>query len=54
MGSDPFVYGLEENRHVLETFLQYSHEQGMIDKQLTVDELFAPETHHGVELMGPP
>jgi len=54
MGSDPFIYGLEENRHVLETFLQYSHEQGMIDTQLTVDELFAPETHRGVELMGPP
>ncbi|MEE9568701.1 MAG: ABC transporter substrate-binding protein [Candidatus Binatia bacterium] len=49
MGSDPFAYGVEENRHVLETFLRYSHDQGMISNPLTVDELFAPETHHGVE-----
>jgi hypothetical protein len=28
-----------------ETFLGYSFEQGMIDRLLTVDELFAPETH---------
>ncbi len=54
MGSDPFPYGLEENRHVLETFLKYSYEQGMIGTRLTVDELFAPETHLGVELAGPP
>lgn len=53
MGADPFVYGLEENRRVLETFLRYSHRQGMISKQLTIEELFAPETHRGVELAGP-
>lgn len=53
MGSDPFVYGLEKNRLVLETFLRYSHHQGMISKRLTVDELFAPETHGGVELRSP-
>jgi 4,5-dihydroxyphthalate decarboxylase len=45
MGDDPFVYGLEANRPLLETFLSYSLEQEMIDRPLTVDELFAPETH---------
>jgi 4,5-dihydroxyphthalate decarboxylase len=53
MGSDPFVYGLEENRAVLEAFLKYSYRQGMITKPLTVNELFAPETYRGVELGGP-
>lgn len=48
MGSDPFAYGLEANRHVLETFFGYCLEQGMIDKPVTPEELFAPETHHAV------
>lgn len=48
MGSDPFAYGLEENRRVLETFLEYSYEQGLISHRFTVDELFVPETHQGV------
>jgi 4,5-dihydroxyphthalate decarboxylase len=53
MGSDPFIYGLEENRAVLELFLKYSSRQGMISKPLSVNELFAPETYRGVELGGP-
>jgi 4,5-dihydroxyphthalate decarboxylase len=53
MGSDPFVYGIEENRAVLEAFLRYSYRQGMITKQLVADDLFAPETYRGVELSGP-
>ena len=53
MGSDPFAYGLEENRAVLEAFLRYSYRQGMISKALTVNELFAPETYRGIELAGP-
>jgi 4,5-dihydroxyphthalate decarboxylase len=53
MGPDPFLYGLEENRLVLETFLSYSYTQGMISKELKVQDLFAPETHLGVELAGP-
>lgn len=44
VGGDLFDYGLEPNRHVLETLLGYSLEQGMIDRPLTADELFAPET----------
>jgi 4,5-dihydroxyphthalate decarboxylase len=53
MGDDPFVYGLEENRLVLDTFLRYSERQGMIRDRVTVDDLFAPETYRGVELAGP-
>ena len=53
MGGDPFVYGIDENRKVLEAFLRYSYRQGMITKQLAVEDLFAPETYRGVELAGP-
>ena len=44
MGTDPFAYGLAANRHVLETFLQYQLEQGLIAEPIAVEELFAPET----------
>lgn len=44
MGQDFWPYGLEPNRHVLETFLRYSFEQGLAQARLTPEELFAPET----------
>jgi hypothetical protein len=49
LGRDPFPYGLEANHATLETFLGYCLEQGLIDRPLTVHELFAPETHDWVE-----
>ena len=40
-GPDPWEYGLsEKNRKVLETLVGYSHEQGLIKKRPTLDELF--------------
>ena len=44
LGEDWWPYGVEPNRHVLETFLRYHHEQGLSERRLTVDDLFAPET----------
>jgi 4,5-dihydroxyphthalate decarboxylase len=44
MGEDWWPYGLEQNRHVLETFLRYHHEQGLSAQRLAVDALFAPES----------
>lgn len=44
MGEDFWPYGLRPNRHVLETFLRYSHEQGLAARRYTPEELFAPET----------
>jgi 4,5-dihydroxyphthalate decarboxylase len=41
-GSDPWPYGLEPNRHVLETLVRYEREQGLINNDLSVDELFVP------------
>ena len=43
LGEDYWSYGLEANRHVLETFLRYHHTQGLSRRQYAPEELFAPE-----------
>jgi len=43
-GEDPFPYGLEPNRHALETLMRYSHEQGFIPEIVPLESLFAPST----------
>lgn len=41
LGPDPWVYGLgDQNRKNIETAVGYSYEQGMIDRRLTMEELF--------------
>ena len=44
MGEDWWPYGVEANRHVLETFLRYHHEQGLSKRRFAPEELFARET----------
>ncbi len=44
MGEDFWPYGFEPNVHTLETFLGYSHAQGLSKRRLDPRELFAPET----------
>ena len=44
MGEDWWSYGLEPNRTVLETFLRYHHDQGLSNRLLAPEDLFAPET----------
>lgn len=41
-GDDPWPYGLEPNRAVLDKFLQYALAQGLTRRRLTVEELFDP------------
>ncbi|AOY95399.1 4,5-dihydroxyphthalate decarboxylase [Cupriavidus sp. USMAA2-4] len=43
MGRDWWPYGFAANRHVLETFLRYHHEQGLSPAGLRPEDLFAPE-----------
>jgi 4,5-dihydroxyphthalate decarboxylase len=43
MGEDFWPYGFQANRETLATFLRYHHEQGLSPRQLTPEELFAPE-----------
>ena len=42
MGPNFYSYGIDANRKALETLCRYSYEQGLADRQLTVEELFAP------------
>jgi 4,5-dihydroxyphthalate decarboxylase len=44
LGEDWWAYGLAPNRHVLETFLRYHHEQGLSKRRFAPEELFAAET----------
>lgn len=46
MGPDYWSYGAEENRHVLDCFLDYHHRQGLSKRRVKVEELFAPPTFH--------
>ena len=41
---DPKAYGMKASRRVIETIAQYVHEQGMTDRRVAVEELFAPST----------
>lgn len=41
-GPDWWPYGIEPNRHVLESLLRYLSEQGLLKKQLKVEDIFAP------------
>ncbi len=45
MGKDFWPYGLEKNRHVIETLVRSSVEQGLAAREIPIRELFAPETH---------
>jgi len=44
MGDDFWPYGFEPNRHTLDTFLRYSHDQGLAKERLDPESLFARET----------
>ena len=44
MGKNFWPYGIEANRTALNALFQYSHEQGLASKTLTVEELFHPST----------
>jgi 4,5-dihydroxyphthalate decarboxylase len=50
MGDDWWPYGVAANRHVLDTFLRYHHEQGLSPRRLAPEELFAPETQEAYKL----
>ena len=43
-GGDPFPYGVAPNLATLEAATQYSYEQGLSARKVTVEEMFAPET----------
>jgi 4,5-dihydroxyphthalate decarboxylase len=44
MGADYWSYGLESNRHVIDTFLRHHHNQGLSQRLLKAEELFHAAT----------
>ena len=44
MGDDFQPYGLEPNRHALETLIRYSGEQGLAERSVPVEALFVHST----------
>jgi 4,5-dihydroxyphthalate decarboxylase len=44
MGDNFWPYGIKPNRKALEALFQYSYEQGLASKKLTIEELFYPST----------
>jgi 4,5-dihydroxyphthalate decarboxylase len=44
MGEDYWPYGVEANRATLETLMRYSREQGLAQRSLPIEELFASST----------
>ena len=42
-GQDPWVYGIEPNRKILEALIEYSFEQGLATRRVEIEELFAKE-----------
>jgi len=50
MGADYWSYGVDANAHALDTFLRYSHEQGLAKRRLTARDIFAPETFEAFKI----
>ena len=48
-GRDPWAYGLEANRHVIDTFLSYCHAQGITARNIAPADIFHPGTVKLVE-----
>jgi 4,5-dihydroxyphthalate decarboxylase len=42
LGGDPWAYGIGPNRKALEAFVATAHDQGLVGRRFTVDELFVP------------
>ena len=47
--TDPWAYGLEANRHVLDKFLAYCDAQGITARRIAPEEIFCPSTRKLVE-----
>jgi len=44
IAGDPLPYGIAPNRRVLDELIGHAQAQGIIDRRIPADELFAPET----------
>ena len=44
IGRDWYPYGIAQNQPSIEALLQYTHEQGLSERRLKIEDLFAPST----------
>lgn len=44
LGEDSWPYGVKKNRANLERFMEYSLDQGLMERKMAVEDLFAPTT----------
>ena len=44
LGDDPFPYGVDANRKMIEAMIEGSYDQGLTSAKLKIDELFAAST----------
>jgi 4,5-dihydroxyphthalate decarboxylase len=50
MGPNYWPYGIEANRTVIGAMVRYAHEQGLTDRELSIDELFVVGADHGAKI----
>ena len=50
MGGNYYSYCIEPNRRTLKALFRYSHQQGLCNRELTIEELFEPAS---IELTEP-
>jgi 4,5-dihydroxyphthalate decarboxylase len=50
IGQDWYPYGIEKNRPSIEALLQYANEQGLTERRVQLEELFAPSTLRDIPL----
>jgi len=50
IGPDWYPYGIGQNRASIEALLQYTHEQGLSERRLELEELFVPSTLRDIPL----
>jgi 4,5-dihydroxyphthalate decarboxylase len=50
IGPDWYPYGIGPNRETIEALLQYTHEHGLTNRRIKIEELFAPSTLRDIPL----
>jgi 4,5-dihydroxyphthalate decarboxylase len=50
MGADYWPYGIEANRSAVGAMARYAHEQGLTDRELSIEELFVVGSDQGAKL----
>lgn len=50
IGEDWYPYGIEKNRPSLDALFQYTHEHGLTDRRMKIEDVFAPSTMRDIPL----